>query len=173
MRSFAMAVTGNGRVHIEPTDPLFLHPSDHPGQALVTDVFTGEDSVRGNILMMTPLPSLSQIYSLLVQEERQRQVRQGSQFQMESASFNVTANSSLDSKTHSGKKVEGRKSQLFCEQFPLPSFRLKMKMRLWRSCTGGFLFFVFHTSSQRSNTPPHPTNPKAWNENFIATKIKK
>ena len=29
-------------------------------------------SVRGNILMMPPLPSLSQIYSLLVQEERQR-----------------------------------------------------------------------------------------------------
>ena len=26
-------------------------------------------SVRGNILMMTPLPKLSQIYSLLVQEE--------------------------------------------------------------------------------------------------------
>ena len=31
------------RVQIEPTDPLFLHPSDHPGQALVTDIFTGED----------------------------------------------------------------------------------------------------------------------------------
>jgi len=36
-----MAVAG--RVQIEPTDPLFLHPSDHPGQALVTDIFTGED----------------------------------------------------------------------------------------------------------------------------------
>jgi len=43
MRSFAMAVAGNGRVQIEPTDPLFLHPSDHPGQALVTDIFTGDD----------------------------------------------------------------------------------------------------------------------------------
>ena len=28
--------------------------------------------VRGNILMMTPFPSISQAYSLLVQEERQR-----------------------------------------------------------------------------------------------------
>jgi len=43
MRSFAMAVVGNGRVQIEPTDPLFLHLSDHPRQALVTDIFTGDD----------------------------------------------------------------------------------------------------------------------------------
>ena len=32
-------------------------------------------SVRGNILMMTPLHTLSQIYSFLMQEERQRQVK--------------------------------------------------------------------------------------------------
>jgi len=32
-------------------------------------------AVRDNILMITPLPSVSQIYSLLVQEERQRQDR--------------------------------------------------------------------------------------------------
>ena len=38
-----MAVAGSGRVQIEPTDPLFLHPSDHPGQALVTDIFAGDD----------------------------------------------------------------------------------------------------------------------------------
>ena len=31
--------------------------------------------VRANILIMKPLPTLSQLYSLLVQEENQRQVR--------------------------------------------------------------------------------------------------
>ena len=38
-----MAVTGEGRVQIEPADTLFLHPSDHPGQAPVTDIFNGDD----------------------------------------------------------------------------------------------------------------------------------
>ena len=42
-KTFAMAVTGDGRVQIEPADTLFLHPSDHPGQALVTDIFNGDD----------------------------------------------------------------------------------------------------------------------------------
>jgi len=32
----------DGKVRIELDDPLFLHPSDHPGQALV-DIFNGED----------------------------------------------------------------------------------------------------------------------------------
>ena len=32
------------------------------------------NTVRSNILMMTPLPNVRQAYSLLVQEEMQRQV---------------------------------------------------------------------------------------------------
>ena len=28
---------------IEPNDPLFIHPFDHPGQVLVSEVFSGED----------------------------------------------------------------------------------------------------------------------------------
>ena len=38
-----MAVAGCKRVQIEATDPLFLHPSDHPGQSLVTEVFNSDD----------------------------------------------------------------------------------------------------------------------------------
>ena len=38
-----MAATGGNRVQIESTDLLFLHPLDHPGQSLVTDVFNGDD----------------------------------------------------------------------------------------------------------------------------------
>jgi len=30
-------------VQIEPSNPLFLHPSDHPGYILVVDIFNGED----------------------------------------------------------------------------------------------------------------------------------
>ena len=272
MRSYAMAVTGGDRVQIEPSDPLFLHPSDHPGHVLISDIFAGEDydnwkrsvlialsakhktglidgsyekpdskspllsywkrcddmvlswllnsmhknirdsvlfcetahdvwkeleerygqsnkarlfqaqkdvccisqgeldiaayfnkakrlwdeftaasasprctcckcecdingklnqyfqdqkliqflmglnetytQVRGNILMINPSPTLSQVYSLLVQEERQRQVRNNGLSQGEGASFNASATGF----TQFGgqRKPEGRRSQLFC-----------------------------------------------------------
>ena len=48
-------------------------------------------SVRGSLLMMNPLPSLGQTYSLLVQEERKRQVKSNTQFLSDTtSSFNVT-----------------------------------------------------------------------------------
>jgi len=34
---------GGDKVRIEASDPLFLHPSDHPGHILVVDIFNGED----------------------------------------------------------------------------------------------------------------------------------
>lgn len=37
--------------------------------------------ITGDMLMMKPLPTLSQLYSLLVQEEKQRQVTLGRHFQ--------------------------------------------------------------------------------------------
>ena len=81
-------------------------------------------SVRGNILMLTPLPTLSQIYSLLVQEERQRQVKTCNDFHIEGASFAVnTSNSDTNfMKNPPGnsfltRKTEGRKSQLFCDHY--------------------------------------------------------
>ena len=49
--------------------------------------------VMGNILMINPSPTLSQVYSLLVQEERQRQVKNNAQFQGEGASFNASTTS--------------------------------------------------------------------------------
>lgn len=68
--------------------------------------------VRGNILMMTPLPTLSQTYSLLVQEERQRQVRTGSRLQGEGMSFNI--NTGNLAPNNGQRRQEGRKSGLFC-----------------------------------------------------------
>jgi len=38
-----MAVIGGNRVQIEASDPLFLHPSDQPGQNLVANIFNGDD----------------------------------------------------------------------------------------------------------------------------------
>ena len=33
-----MAVVGGSKVQIDPSDSLFLHSSDHPGQPLVAEV---------------------------------------------------------------------------------------------------------------------------------------
>lgn len=74
--------------------------------------------VRGNILMMTPLPTLGQTYSLLVQEERQRQVKQGSEYHIEAASFSVGVNQNMTNNTARNlpsKRPENRRSQLFCD----------------------------------------------------------
>ena len=68
--------------------------------------------VRGNILMINPTPTLSQVYSLLIQEERQRQVRSFGPFQGEGASFHVNISNSTQAAAQ--RRQEGRRSQLFC-----------------------------------------------------------
>lgn len=46
-------------------------------------------AVRGNILMMNPLPSLAQTFSLLVQDEKQREIKPNTQLFMESTALNM------------------------------------------------------------------------------------
>ena len=64
--------------------------------------------------MMTPLPSLSQIYSLLIQEERQRQVKTSSHFQYEGTSFSANT-SGNNSRFVRSRRTDNRRSQLFCD----------------------------------------------------------
>ncbi|KAD5961517.1 hypothetical protein E3N88_12990 [Mikania micrantha] len=51
------------------------------------------DTIRGNILMMKPFPSINQAYALLIQDEKQREIHAGAQFLSESASMNVNTHS--------------------------------------------------------------------------------
>ncbi|XP_015161373.1 uncharacterized protein [Solanum tuberosum] len=51
-------------------------------------------TVRGNILMMNPLPSLPQTFSLLVQDERQREIRPGNQLGTASTSLSASVSRS-------------------------------------------------------------------------------
>ena len=67
---------------------------------------------EGIFFMINPTPTLSQVYSLLVQEERQRQVKTSAQFQGEGASFN--ASTTNFSEAAGQRRQEGRRSQLFC-----------------------------------------------------------
>ncbi|XP_019251133.1 PREDICTED: uncharacterized protein LOC109230056 [Nicotiana attenuata] len=45
--------------------------------------------VRGSILMMNPLPGIAQAFSILIQEEKQREVKPNNHLMIESASMNV------------------------------------------------------------------------------------
>lgn len=48
-----MAVQGNRIPQIERTDPLCIHPPDSPRQALVTNIFNGEnyDSWKRSVMI--------------------------------------------------------------------------------------------------------------------------
>ncbi|XP_074327756.1 uncharacterized protein LOC141665669 [Apium graveolens] len=46
--------------------------------------------IKGSILMRSPLPSIGQVYSLLLQEETQREIHTTGQFVPDSASLNVS-----------------------------------------------------------------------------------
>ena len=61
MRSYALAVMGGDKVHIEPSDPLFLHPSDHPSHILMANTFNGEDFNNWRRLVMIVLSAKHKI----------------------------------------------------------------------------------------------------------------
>jgi len=63
--------------------------------------------VRGNILMVNPTPTLSQVYSLLVQEERQRQVKTSASFQGEGAPSMSAPIALINLLDRESKKEEG------------------------------------------------------------------
>jgi len=73
-------------------------------------------AIRGSILMMTPFPSMSQVYSLLAQEERQRQVRTEPQFLGDNASFTAGTTKPIAVQ----RRPDNKRSNLFCEHCKKP-----------------------------------------------------
>ncbi|XP_049374646.1 uncharacterized protein LOC125839700 [Solanum verrucosum] len=79
--------------------------------------------VRGSILMMNPLPTMAQAFSILVQEERQREVKPYNKFNMESTSLHVNAASTstnfrtnyVSSYKNDGGNRPPNRSNLFCD----------------------------------------------------------
>ena len=98
--------------------------------------------------MMIPLPSISQVYSMLIQEENQREIRTSGHFLTDSASLAVEACrpqqfykrkmdkiDTFSSKTASidqgrFEKNEGRKSGLFCNYCKKPGHVIEKCYRL-------------------------------------------
>ncbi|XP_019258158.1 PREDICTED: uncharacterized protein LOC109236429 [Nicotiana attenuata] len=117
--------------------------------------------VRGSILMMNPLPSIAQAFSILIQEEKQREVKPHNQFVMESASLNSsTGNNSFRTNYNTSGYNTGNvgnnanrggypsnKPRLFCEYCKRPG-RSKDKC------------FKHHGYPQNSKYPSYGNNNK-------------
>lgn len=78
-------------------------------------------AVQGNILMMKLLPTISQAYSLLIQEEKQREISAESQYIPEAISLNVkTVNSSgnqFSKMIQEGFRTKFDPKKLVCEYY--------------------------------------------------------
>lgn len=59
--------------------------------------------------MMNPLPSFSQVYGILIQEEKQREIQAASHFTNDSVSMNASANVSIQSHNNFKGKNDGKK----------------------------------------------------------------
>ncbi|KAH0632747.1 hypothetical protein KY284_035533 [Solanum tuberosum] len=76
--------------------------------------------MRGSILMMTPLPSMGQAFALLVQEEKQREIKPHNQMFAETASLAASASGTKNFKTSytsntNTNEASSSRSRLFCE----------------------------------------------------------
>lgn len=72
------------------------------------DHFTG---IREQILLMSPLPTLSQCYAMLLQDENQRGVSDSSHFSKESTAMNIKAKS----QSYKGFKKNSSVTPVYCE----------------------------------------------------------
>nr|XP_009784507.1 PREDICTED: uncharacterized protein LOC104232924 [Nicotiana sylvestris] len=80
-----------------------------------------DNGVRGNILMMKPLPFTAQAYSIVLHDESQREIQSDTSFSVESSAFMVSGKKWAPRKHHEGAKVgipnsgaDGKRSDLFC-----------------------------------------------------------
>ncbi|XP_075646895.1 uncharacterized protein LOC142617820 [Castanea sativa] len=78
----------------------------------LNEIYAG---VRGQILLMDPVPPLSKVFSLLLQDEKQRKVGSGHVLQSESAALvSKTANTYQKSTSTYGKSKNGRPQCTHC-----------------------------------------------------------
>lgn len=78
--------------------------------------------VRGSILMINPFPTMAQTFSILVQEEKQREVKSPSKFTLDSTVIHERGDTSSNFKTNYtpnrntvGTRKPLNKSNLFCD----------------------------------------------------------
>ncbi|XP_019238179.1 PREDICTED: uncharacterized protein LOC109218281 [Nicotiana attenuata] len=77
--------------------------------------------VRGSILMMNPLPSIAQAFSLLIQEERQREIKPSGHLALESSALNAnTIRSGTFRTNYSPNNNHNNRNRPFCDYCKRP-----------------------------------------------------
>ncbi|XP_070056584.1 uncharacterized protein [Nicotiana tomentosiformis] len=77
--------------------------------------------VRGSILMMNPLPSIAQAFSLLIQEERQREIKPNNHLALESSALSASTNRPGSFKTnYSPSNNYNNRNKPFCDYCKRP-----------------------------------------------------
>lgn len=94
-------------------------------------------SIRGNILMMKPLPSVDQAYSIMMQEEKQREVYSNSHSIADSASMNVGYNNSQRGGISFQRGRGDNKRSMFCDYCKRPG-HLKERCYKLHGFPGGY-----------------------------------
>lgn len=141
------------------------------------------NTIRGNVLMMSPLPSISQVYSMLIQEEKQREIRSAGHFFGDSASLTAEFHKPkftykegperFDDKTSSrSEKFEGRRSSLFCNYCKKPGHSIEKCYRL-HGFPANFKFrnqrrtaAATHSNSQETPAQEQPGIPGLSKEQY-------
>ncbi|VFQ60933.1 unnamed protein product [Cuscuta campestris] len=88
--------------------------------------------LRGNILVMRPLPTVSEAYGLVIHEEKQKEIQSSSPFMAEHASLNAN-NQSTFKPTHTAGDYKGKldnKKQIYCEHCKKPGHSANKCYRL-------------------------------------------
>nr|XP_017239736.1 PREDICTED: uncharacterized protein LOC108212522 [Daucus carota subsp. sativus] len=87
--------------------------------------------MRGSILMTSPLPSISHVYNLLLQEEAQRDIHSASHFMSDAASLHVNSsrNQNFSSQGH-GQTKNFKKSNIICNYCKKPGHVIDKCYRL-------------------------------------------
>ncbi|XP_019238294.1 PREDICTED: uncharacterized protein LOC109218385 [Nicotiana attenuata] len=125
--------------------------------------------VRGSILMMNPLPSLAQAFSLLVQDEKQREIRPVSHLSVESTSLNVSASGQGSFKTNfpTNNNYSGiPRAQLICEHCKKPG-------RSKNRCYKIHGYPQNNQNSAQNFTPRHLSNGQNYGQKSRYNKDKK
>lgn len=77
-------------------------------------------TIRGNILMMKPLPKVTRFYAILVQEERQREVTFNVHFISENSSFLASADKSKGNMSRSVYEAKNGNRRVECRYCKKP-----------------------------------------------------
>ncbi|KAL3379982.1 hypothetical protein AABB24_000562 [Solanum stoloniferum] len=89
-------------------------------------------NIRGNILMLKPLPTTAQAYSLILHEERQKEVHSVLKLTPDSAAFNIAATRTSAQKTSNESRRDYVNNGNFCSYCKKPGHEKDKCFRLHR-----------------------------------------